>query len=1272
MIKSIRLISLFCIGNVLTGLAIASAPKLNLPASPEELISFCRFDPSLSNFARHGETLTGGLQILLLGTQVPIAEGTAVRWAKPYYKGKLRILAFLPLTEYGDISEVYRNLDCEVTFIQMPMGGWFKEIRDDLYQGFSARVAREALEGEYDVIFLCCGLNSGPHEMPSDIIHKVLDKVASGTGLVINSVQIVGGGWPLKFWPEGTPFASVSLARPIGQRVRLNPKGFVESQPGILGGVPYGLLPPVFAIPTQIAPGATMALNGGKTPPTWKYSDKPEPLPEILREGTDTPLIITGQHGRGRVVSTCFATNSGFPAVDGNDLRYGIQHFREYHASLVAKLLLWAARKESDLSLSIENTTPLQADVAVVMRSQTKFATPLTVNAIIRDFAFRSIWTATRKVSLERDVERISFSPPPLPEGRYAFDVIVRNSSGASVNWASAELVVVSPESLKLTTDKESYRESETVHITGQATGLGNARYTVRLEITDSYGRLLLRESFPLAADGGFTTKFPVRNLLAARHTIEATLFREERPCAGASRTFYCPRFGWDDFYNILWGDPEHIEITRDNAGINCYLAAGWPGHEHLAAQASEAGLPLLWTNVAPQSPEQTQQEPAKAEVAYDEQVSRVNGWLNRYGAIGVCFQDERHSFADPEPDEECLSRFRQWLREQYGSLARLNLSWNSNFASWDEVKPTLTKDFKPDQKNLAPWLDFRLFISKLTIDIDARHATTVRQATTPDLYIGLEGVFGLGGHIVPFSGFDYCAHTRCFNMIMPYDDEKNSVTNLARSFTPGPLTSWDGYSSPQWKFSSKPWWGALHGYWGMAWFCSRTLATSTGYIFKQAEWVEESTRKLRNGVGKLLMTSQWETDPIVFLYSQPSIYAAYIAGKWIDPQNQHLMNRPSTQWGRENLQRLINEFGLQYSYLSPEQVEAGALKGKRLLVLPDVMCMSRQTAEAIKEFVHDGGVVLADLCPALWDEHGHPLQPGYLDDLFGVAHDEFQFATRPVDWLVGTVADEPDFPIRGEWFIGEYYEKSLKTTDGKALGLHIFGDKDVPAFVIKRTGKGATVLMNFLETNYNRFPEGRQRVFMRALLNLAKVEMPMRVMSDQGEQLYQYDLTRFRDGDNLYVGVYRMTLSSSLCPETVIVQLPRSGHLYEIKSGKYLGQGDRARVNLPAAGSALIAILPYKIEGIAATASSARRGELVSLSANIKASGKLGRHIFHIEVTDPKGNLVRYYTRNVVAPNGRWEGTLPTALNAPTGTWRVKIREVVSDLETTARFTLQ
>jgi len=1252
--------------------AATTPPVLKLPSSPEELIAYCRFDSSLSNFARHGETLTGGLQTLLLGTQVPIADGPAARWAKPYYKGRLRILAFLPLNEYADISTVYRNLDCEISFIQMPMGGWFKDIRDDLYSGYSARVAREALEKECDVILLCCGLNSGPQDFPEDIIRKVLDKVNAGTGLVINSAQIVGGGWPLKFWPQGNAFEAVSLAKPTGGRVRLNPKGFTGMDDSVLNGVPFGLLPPVFAIPTQVGAEGKVITNGGKTPPTWKYSDKPEPLPEVLKEGSDTPLIIGGNHGKGRVVATCYATQSGFPAVDGNDLRHGINRFQEYHASLVAKLLLWAGKKDSDLQLRIENTTPLQAGITVELRSATTQVQPLVLKATVRDFQFREVWTSAQRVGPFEQAQSVVFSPPPLPDGRYAFDVVARTTAGATVNWASVEVAIVAPESLNLTTDKEIYREADIVHITGQAADLGKGVYTAKLEISDSLGRLLKTESVSVDANGEFTAQFPATNLLASIHTIEAVLFRDKQPCARASRTVYCPRFGWDDFYNILWGNAEQIEINRDWAGINCYLGAGWAGHEHIASNSAKAGLPLLWTNVAPQSPEQTQKEPDKSEVLYDEQVRRVNGWLHRYGAVGVCFQDERHGFNDPEPNKECLRRFREWLPQQYGSLERLNASWETKFTSWEEVAPLLTKDFKPDQTNLAPWLDFRLFVSKLTIDIDARQAAAVRKATTPDLYIGIEGIFGLGGHMVPYSGFDYSAHSRCFNMIMPYDDEKNSVTTLACSFTSGPLTSWDGYSAPKWKYYSKPWWGALHGYWGASWFCSSTLATSTGCILPQAQWVEEGTRKLRNGVGKMLMTSELESDPVVFLYSQPSIYAAYIAGKWIDPKNQHLMNRPSTQWGRENLQRLVNEFGLQYSYMNPEQIEMGALKGTKLLVLPDVMCMSQKTATAIKQFVNNGGVAVADLCPALWDDHGHPVKPGSLDDLFGVTHDEFQFATRPVDWLVGTTTDEPDFKIRGEWFIGEYYEQSLKTTDGMALGVHIFGEKDVPAFIFKRTGKGAAVLMNFLETNYARFPEGRQRVFMRALLDLAKVETPMRVMDENGGQLYQYDITRFRDGENLYVGVYRMTLSSSLNPDSVVVQLPKSGHLYEVKSGKYLGVGDKAQVSLLSSGSVLIAILPYEVEGIAATSTSGKRGDALTVSASVKTAGRPGRHVLHIEVLDPAGNLCRAYTRNVVAENGRWEGTLPTALNDPVGRWTVRIREVVSDTETVARFSLK
>ncbi|MBI2201105.1 MAG: beta-galactosidase, partial [Armatimonadetes bacterium] len=642
--------------------------------------------------------------------------------------------------------------------------------------------------------------------------------------------------------------------------------------------------------------------------------------------------------------------------------------------------------------------------------------------------------------------------------------------------------------------------------------------------------------------------------------------------------------------------------------------------------------------------------------------------------ALASARHDERHSFQDPAPNEVCLARFRASLKEQYGDLERLNATWETTHKAWEEVRPLLTAEFRPERNNLAPWLDFRLFVSKLTMDVDARQAESLRRRTSPDLFIGIEGVFGLGGHIVPYSGVDYAEHARrCFNMIMPYDNEVNSVTNLARSFCPGPLSTWDGYSAPRWQYEAKPWWGALHGYWGMSWFCSKTLATSTGCLFPQAFWVEEATRKLRQGVGKLLMTSEMQTDPVVFLYSQPSLYAAYVAGHWINPQNKHLMNRPSTQWGRENLQRLVNEFGLQYSYVSDRQVEAGALRGKKLLILPDVMCMSQKTAEAIEEFVRGGGVVLADLCPALWDEHGRPLRPGRLDRLFGVTRDRFEYGTRPTDYLIGTTQSEPDFPVANEWFIGEYYERGLKVDGGKALGAHIFDETEVPAFVLNRTGLGAALLMNFLETNYSRYPEGRQRVFMRALLGLAKIEPPVRVLNEHGAELYQYDVTRFEDGGHLYVGVYRLTTSSPLNPEEVTLRLPRPGHLYEVKSGNDLGEGRDARVKLRAADSALVAVLPYRVEGVKARAASARAGEPVVVSAAVQAStGRPGRHILHLQVEGPDGRLRRAYAGNVEARGGRWEGIVPTALNDPKGRWKVRVREVVSGLETEVAFRLK
>ena len=54
---------------------------------------------------------------------------------------------------------------------------------------------------------------------------------------------------------------------------------------------------------------------------------------------------------------------------------------------------------------------------------------------------------------------------------------------------------------------------------------------------------------------------------------------------------------------------------------------------------------------------------------------------------------------------------------------------------------------------------------------------------------------------------------------------------------------------------------------------------------------------------------------------------------------------------------------------------------------------------------------------------------------------------------------------------------------------------------------------------------------------------------------------------------------------------------------------------------------------------------------------------VVHLDVFDPAGKLVRYYSGNVTIRQGQANFPIPFALNDPKGTWRVQARDVVSGL---------
>jgi len=463
-------------------------------------------------------------------------------------------------------------------------------------------------------------------------------------------------------------------------------------------------------------------------------------------------------------------------------------------------------------------------------------------------------------------------------------------------------------------------------------------------------------------------------------------------------------------------------------------------------------------------------------------------------------------------------------------------------------------------------------------------------------------------------------------------------------------------------------WSCAFQGHGGIGWWYGPIYHNATDCLFPQARWIRDLAKPLREGVGKLIrVNSPSLNDPIAFVYSQPSLYAMAVLGRTVDPDNPHLFVRPAA-WARRSLQRMFLDAGVQFSYLSEKQLQGGKASGIRLLVLSSCVALEPATCRALETFVADGGVVLADLCPGVRDHRGTYQEPGQLNRLFGVTRAErFRFKTMVSDWGVGTFETEPDFNIKGQWFIGQFYEETLATDDGHALGKHIFGPVKPPAFIFKRTGQGATLLMNYLETEYRRVPEHWQITFVKELLRFVDIRPPvvMRDTMQNGELLEKgRKLFRWQDGDAAYLGVL---LDEG---KQVEFELERSGYVYELSHGGYVGHGGTATVDMRDAPHALLAVLPYRVDGIRLDSERSCLGEGLRLQLRLSTDATPVRHVVHLDVLKPDGSRCAHLCRNVVLEAGRGEGVLPLALNDPTGKWRIKAREVVSGMtdKTTVR----
>jgi hypothetical protein len=321
---------------------------------------------------------------------------------------------------------------------------------------------------------------------------------------------------------------------------------------------------------------------------------------------------------------------------------------------------------------------------------------------------------------------------------------------------------------------------------------------------------------------------------------------------------------------------------------------------------------------------------------------------------------------------------------------------------------------------------------------------------------------------------------------------------------------------------------------------------------------------------------------------------------------------------------------------------------------------------------VAQGGLVVADMSPGICDEHGRPREKGGLDDLFGVTRTGFAYEQRYPDYLVGITNPSPLVPKDG-WWIGQWYEKSLQVVDGTALGKHWF--VDVPAMIVKKSGQGQALLLNFLQTTvkHNGEPEDDELRLMQRLLLAAGVRPPAEIMDGAGNSLLKnYEVNVLRDGDIQYVGIYCNTSPDD--PEAVVIEFPEARETYDVRMGRYLGRTRQVNLPLRAYGAAALARLDYPVSDVAIRAADAARGGAVPVSIDLTCTGQTppGRHVVRVEVLAPDGQRQPFYTQNVETRGGQWRGQIFTALNDLPGQWTVQAREVMSGKTAVTQFQLR
>jgi hypothetical protein len=398
-------------------------------------------------------------------------------------------------------------------------------------------------------------------------------------------------------------------------------------------------------------------------------------------------------------------------------------------------------------------------------------------------------------------------------------------------------------------------------------------------------------------------------------------------------------------------------------------------------------------------------------------------------------------------------------------------------------------------------------------------------------------------------------------------------------------------------------------------WDSDREFVGKDGDLGKRGRAAAPYFHEIRRGLGALLINSRRPTRPVAILYSPASSRVQWLldrrasAEEWSTRTASREYEDDAIRASTRQFAQALEHMGVEYRFVSSHQLRRGELRDGncRILLLPHTIAIAEVEAAEIREFVARGGVVIADGEPGPFDEHGRRLEKAALSDVFPTA-----LSRSGASFTFGQGRAVYSVPANGH---------DRRNTRRLSQILDAAGVK--PTFGVLRTdGQPA----GDVET----------RIFENGELTIGSFQRDYHPPSDREDR------------------------------ETVVLTMPSLLNVYNLRERRALGSTDRLELQLDAINPVLLTlsekpIAPPSIDG----PRRAHPGETVEFKIGSDSPTK--HAVIHVDVVDPDGSAVDYYSGNLLASGPVTAYTLPLAFSDKIGTWKLRATDLPSGQTVTA-----